>query len=116
MESAGAEALRGARRRLAARNFLLQADLAIRLYQHGHGELPKSLAQLVPEYLPEVPRDPFSALRDSIRYRIEGDAVVLYSVGMDGHDDGGTLAPTNRAYWQSGKNAQYDYDLETDTR
>jgi len=116
VDAAGKVAFAFARRRLAARNVLLQADLAIRLYQHDHGELPKSLLDVVPEYLPEVPRDPFSASSDFIHYRIDGDAFLLYSVGMDGHDDGGTLAPTNQEYWRRGKNSQYDYDLENDTR
>jgi hypothetical protein len=116
VKSPGTRALVFARQRLAARNVLLQADLAIRLYQHHHGQLPGLLSDLVPDFLHEVPGDPFSVSDNLIHYRIYGSTFLLYSVGMDGHDDDGTLAPTNREYWRRGKNPQYDYDLETDTR
>ena len=63
------------------------AALAARLYQADHGgELPPTLAALVPAYLPSVPRDATAA-----------DAVVgydparrrLWTAGRDGDDDNG---------------------------
>jgi hypothetical protein len=35
-------------------------ELAIRAYSLQHGRNPASLAELVPRYLPKVPKDPFS--------------------------------------------------------
>lgn len=43
----------------------------------------------MPEYLSAIPQDPF-AEDAPLRYRIEGDRYVLYSIGPDGMDDGGT--------------------------
>jgi ABC-type transport system involved in multi-copper enzyme maturation permease subunit len=90
--------------------------LALRKWQLKHGgQFPKSLDALVPEELPNLPDDPYSGrpfgyrpsqgqeaprLRDAplpygpIGGRSKGQAPspgswLLYSVGADGHDDGG---------------------------
>src|SRR5262249_54581810 len=39
---------------------LLATELALRCYRSGHSNAPISLAQLVPDYLPAVPLDPFT--------------------------------------------------------
>jgi hypothetical protein len=91
---------------------LLQADLAIRLYQREYGELPRDLEQLVPAYLPELPIDPYSG--QLLRYRNQGTDFILYSVGKDGRDDGGKF--TNSATYHRVPAAGYDYDLDTQTR
>jgi len=60
------------------------------LYRHKleRGSFPQELAQLVPDYLPAVPIDPFSG-KPPI-YRLDAEkGYVLYSVGADGKDDGG---------------------------
>lgn len=98
---------------------LLQTDLAIRLYEREHGELPQSLDQLVPGYLPELPRDPYSASAQPLRYRVEGGDFILYSGGNDGTDNGGRLTNFRTFYWHNGSGhygAGYDYDLDTQTR
>jgi hypothetical protein len=66
---------------------MLLCALALRCYRLEHGELPAALADLAPEYLPEVPVDPFSD--GPFVYRRQDGQYVLYSVGPDGHDDGG---------------------------
>jgi len=63
--------------------------LASRLYEIDHGRRPASLDQLVPDYLPEVPVDPFVPDGRSIAYRPGAPKPVLYSIGPDGIDDGG---------------------------
>ncbi len=77
----------------------LRILLAIEIYRHAHGAAPVSLDDLVPEVLAELPRDPF-APDGRFRYRrlaehhelpIRG-GYQLYSVGMDGRDDGGIEA------------------------
>ena len=71
-------------RRLAA------AGLAIRMYQADHGgKRPATLEELVPDYLPAVPVDPFAADGRAIRYEPNRLEPLLYSVYKDGKDDGG---------------------------
>jgi hypothetical protein len=53
------------------------------------GALPDTLAELVPQYLSEIPADPLTGA--SLRYRVEPGAYRVYSIGTDGTDDGGTL-------------------------
>lgn len=70
-----------------------QVKVAIRLYQAHKGNLPASLDELVTtHYLPAVPVDPFS--NQQLRYRVLHGAggrleALVWSVGEDGHDDGG---------------------------
>lgn len=66
---------------------LLICDLAIRSYRSDHDSFPKELSDLVPEYLPAVPQDPFSGR--PLVYRPTATDYQLYSVGPDGNDDGG---------------------------
>ena len=75
-------------RNLAWRRMAATA-LAIRLYQLDHGQRPADLAQLVPEYLPAVPLDPFNPTGGPLRYRPAATPPILYSVHEDGVDDGG---------------------------
>jgi len=65
-------------------------SLAIRLYEHDHGSWPEALDELVPEYLPAEPFDPFDAEMRPFQYRPHGEPPILYSVGPNGVDDGGT--------------------------
>ncbi len=65
--------------------------VALRRYQIGHGSFPTALADLIPVYLPKVPVDPVNGL--PLRYKLNpsGD-FTLYSVGIDGRDDGGVIS------------------------
>jgi hypothetical protein len=56
---------------------LVAADLAIHLYLAVHGRWPASLDELVPEYLPAVPVDPFSA---------SGTPLQFVTVNANGHE------------------------------
>ncbi len=65
--------------------------VAITRYRLAHGgRLPARLEELVPGYLAAVPQDPLSG--GPMRFRIEPGAYTVYSVGLDGDDDGGDLA------------------------
>jgi hypothetical protein len=76
-------------RYLTTRLHLLMSDLALQAYCRDHGRPPDALAELVPEYLAEVPVD---ALGDApLRYRREGSAYRVYSVGWNEVDDGGLV-------------------------
>ena len=63
------------------------AALAAERYRLATGPWPEHLDQLVPEYLPAVPADPFDG--QPLRLRRLADGLVVYSIGQDRQDDGG---------------------------
>ncbi len=75
------------RDRNLAKSRLLICDLAIRVYSLERGHNPAALAELVPEYLKEVPEDPFSG--GPLIYRVTPTGYLLYSIGVNRVDDGG---------------------------
>lgn len=75
-----------------AQNALLATSLALRAYQLEHKSYPATLTALAPDYLEQIPTDPFS-LKAPLCYQVKGDSYLLYSVGPDGEDDGGTAIP-----------------------
>jgi len=60
--------------------------LAMKAYKLDKGRLPETLEQLVPEYLDAVPIDDF----DGKRLRYNAAKKIIYSVGKDLEDNGGT--------------------------
>lgn len=74
---------------------LLMVELALRQYQLAHDAWPDTLDELVPQYLREVPTDPFDAEGRPLRYKRSGEGYLLYSVGYDGKDDGGRAPAMN---------------------
>jgi hypothetical protein len=73
---------------------LTALSLACRMYAIDHGgDFPTMLDDLVPDYLPSIPADPF-ATGSPLRYR-SGSNAVVYSVGENGIDDGGSEQPIN---------------------
>jgi hypothetical protein len=66
---------------------MLAAELAIQVFEQENGRLPTSLDELVPVVLQAAPGDPFA---DSpLRYRLQENGYLIYSVGPNGVDDGG---------------------------
>lgn len=64
--------------------------LALELYHRKRGEWPESLSSVQAEYdLPEL-LDPYTKFPPI--YRRTSDGFLLYSVGLDGKDDGGNFA------------------------
>ena len=64
--------------------------LAIRIYQIDHnGQYPQTLTELVPNYLPQLPADPLAGDAKTFGYRLS-PRPLLWSVGEDGVDDGGS--------------------------
>jgi hypothetical protein len=77
-----------------------QTALAIERYRLSHGgELPGALADLVPTYLPATRIDPFDG--DSLRYKKLAKGYIVYSIGPNCTDDGGTEAETSKGKRQS---------------
>ena len=66
---------------------LARAALAVERYRLATGALPAALDALVPQYLKEVPLDPFDG--HPIRYTRQTSGYVLYSVDADGQDNAG---------------------------
>jgi MFS family permease len=60
-----------------------QVLLAIKAFKMEKGNLPKTLDDLIPEYLPEAPIDPFDG--EYVRYL--SDKRIIYSVGKDLKDN-----------------------------
>jgi hypothetical protein len=63
--------------------------LGTQRYRLKARNLPGQLSDLVPEYLPALPRDFMNGKALVYRQRPAGDEFLLYSVGVDGKDDGG---------------------------
>jgi hypothetical protein len=61
--------------------------LALELYHRQHKKWPGSLAELSPQYLPQVPVDRITG--KPLHYNIVDDRPFVYSVGPDSDDDGG---------------------------
>ncbi len=90
---------------------LLVTDLAIRAYKQDHGEYSANLELLAPDYLSQVPLDPFS--NKPFQYRRGVSDFVLYSIGSDGVDNGGKFGNLQQVtYHPEG----LDWDLDALTR
>ncbi|MEN6424511.1 MAG: hypothetical protein ABFE13_04055 [Phycisphaerales bacterium] len=66
---------------------LARTALAMERYRLAQGRPPEQLADLVPDYLQQVPIDPFDG--QPIRYRRTEPGYILYSIMEDGQDNGG---------------------------
>jgi hypothetical protein len=71
-------------------------------YRHVHGELPQALAELVPEFLEQVPHDIMDGKPMRYRRTNEGGCIV-WSIGKNRIDDGGVRR-------NSGPNTNKNYD------
>jgi hypothetical protein len=72
----------------AARLRVTETALGVERFRVATGNLPHNLRQFTPEYLPRVPTDPFDGA--PLRYRLIARGYVVYSIGADQKDDGGT--------------------------
>jgi hypothetical protein len=77
--------------------------IALKRHQLRYGNFPEKLSKLTPELLPAIPLDPVDG--KPLRYRRNADGTfLLYSVGVDGKDDGGdptssASGASNSYYW-----------------
>ena len=73
------------------------AAISLKRYQLKHGNYPASLANLEPQFVSPVPRDPIDG--KPLRYRLMPDgSFLLYSIGENGKDDGGDGSLTIRTW------------------
>jgi len=77
---------------------LTSLALATSAYQADHDAYPESLEDLTPEHISHIPTDPFNG--EPLKLAAVEGGLILYSVGPDLVDDGGTK----------------DYDFEQETR
>ena len=73
------------------RNSLLKTVLALEIYRRQHGGYPETLAQLVPDFMPEIPDDVFELSLKPLKYRRDGNRALIWSVSQDGVDDAGNV-------------------------
>ncbi len=73
----------------------LRLDVALRRYRLDHAAYPEDLGALVPDYIEELPVDPYSG--GQFHYRRAGDGWSLHAVGPDQEDDGGVHDPEDEA-------------------
>ncbi len=67
---------------------VLDTALAMERYQLRHHRPAPTLAELIPDFLPEMPIDPFDG--QPLRMLVQDDRLTIYSIGKDLVDDGGT--------------------------
>ncbi|PWU20139.1 MAG: hypothetical protein C5B50_04790 [Verrucomicrobia bacterium] len=87
-----------------ARIELTVVALGVERFRHERGHLPDHLAELTPHFLDAVPRDPFDGA--PLRYKRMVKGYIIYSIGSDGHDDGGREPPAGKKIAGSG-----NYDI-----
>jgi hypothetical protein len=80
--------------RVAAERRAAMIALAIRLYREDHaGHWPGALTELAPNYLRTIPADPFSPTSAAFGYMTWTSGPIVYGVGQNGVDDGGSEKP-----------------------
>jgi hypothetical protein len=82
--------------KVIARRDAVAVAIALELHRRRHGDWPATLDELVPHLLPAVPPDRFDG--QPMRYVLADGHPVVYSVGTDRVDRGGTppLLPSGR--------------------
>ncbi len=70
---------------------LARVAIALERFRIIHGIFPQSLHELNPQFIARVPNDVIGGL--PLIYRLTNGSFVLYSVGWNGQDDGGTPTP-----------------------
>jgi hypothetical protein len=71
--------------------------VAIERFRIKTGRTPGALAELTPAYLDAIPLDPFGT--QPLRYLANGAGYSVYSVGMNGKDDGGNFEVAPSGPW-----------------
>jgi len=73
---------------LEAMMLTTKAGLACKIYKKQRDHYPEKLEALVPEFLDELPIDPFTGKPLIFRLQVDG-GIIIYSVGSNEKDDGG---------------------------
>ncbi len=94
----------------------VQVRIGLALYKAEHGRYPEALEE-IEAYLGDVPLDPYTL--EPLRYRLEGDEYVFYSVGPNLLDEGGKDRRQDRTrlqsrFWGSGGSPARPIGLENE--
>lgn len=76
---------------VAAALDLALAACAVERFQIREGKYPEKLEDLVPSFLPSTPTDRLQNGKELIHYHRIRNRYRLYSVGVNGTDEGGTV-------------------------
>jgi hypothetical protein len=87
------EKIAEAERRTRALLRCAAAGLAAERYRRKHGRWPDGLDDLKGEFLPGVPLDPYDG--KPLRYRKDGEGIIIYSIWKDRQDNGGDREKLN---------------------
>lgn len=93
-------------------NELLLVTLALHTFHLENGRYPATLAELAPAYLKKLPDDSYG-IQSTFQYHIQGKSYILYSVGPDGKDDGGTPIDVPRYSTDASPRARYRVEIES---
>ena len=74
--------------RADAQRQALRLGLAAETYRARHGNFPTQLSDLVPDFIPAIPSDPFDGKPMKMKRTEHG--LIFYSIGPDMVDNGGT--------------------------
>ena len=77
-----------------ANDVCAKAAVAATRYRLEKGRLPDKLEDLVPDYLDEIPTDPFDG--KPLRWIRTGEELTIYSIGPDFTDNGGAALEGNK--------------------
>jgi len=69
--------------------------IACKIYQRQHGKYPDNISDLVPDFLPVKPLDPFTG--KPLVYKAKRDGFIVYSLGSNKKDDGGRMSMMTQA-------------------
>ncbi|MCI4445707.1 MAG: hypothetical protein JHC32_06725 [Candidatus Aminicenantes bacterium] len=72
-----------------------RTGMACKVYQRQHGKYPDNISDLVPDFLPAEPLDPFTG--QPLVYKAKGDGFIVYSLGSNKKDDGGRMSTITQA-------------------
>lgn len=98
--------------RVAAQRVLTRVGLALAIYRVEQGGYPETLGALVPDVLDAVPVDSFDG--QALVYRKTEDGFLLYSLGPNGVDDGGSRTDEGGGARFEGRDLDMEYDYESE--
>ena len=92
----------------------VETIVAAALFKRKTGAFPRNLSELVPEYLPAVPRDPFT---QGAEMKYDAARGIIWTVGQNGTFNGETVKPrANGKYDMWGKygkeNRRYVFNID----
>ena len=88
---------RSSARKVRTKASLARVALPLSAYKQKTGSYPDDLGILTPDFITEIPLDPYG--NEPLIYRREDEGFIVYSVGYDHEDDGGIYEPEEGKFW-----------------